>query len=168
MIDNRVYAVLETLAAADLDWLAREIEEGILKGHVFAASPEQLALARELAGRRNQDLGFEAVQRLDVPPDKALTDVEQLDFAAKYIVKRLADVLEWMESSLANLRDLLDTDVRPPRGTAPGPLVLGLNDGEAVAHVSAEELEGAREGLTELVHALADWLEDVRGDGGRS
>lgn len=165
MIDQRIYPLLQTLAAADLDWLARELVDGLTAGHVTTADPERMVFARELARRQSQYVRSTEIGQSVEAADKPFTPAEQLDYAANYTITRLADVVMTMEKSLDSLGHLLEANVPPPPGSAPGSIMLALSDGEIKATVDAQDLRLAKEGLQELQVAITAWLNGSQIDG---
>lgn len=166
MIDPRIYPLLQTLAASDLDWLVREIMDGLTAGHVSTASPEQMDLARELARRQEQFLNFDDVAQSNDVKDKAFTADEQVNYAANYTISRLADVIETMAVSFDSIGRILETHARPAVEGTPGPLMLSLEHDDSKATTSMEDLRQAREGLSELRDAITAWRNSLKVDGG--
>lgn len=166
MIDQRIYPLLQTLSAADLDWLAREIVDGLTAGHVATADPDRMNSARELARRQFQYVGsIETGQSVEAA-DKPFTPDEQLDYAATYTVVRLTDVIATMEASVVSLGRLLEANAPPPAGTAPGPIMLALGDLDICVTADMQDLRLAQAGLKELQVAITAWRSGSQIDGG--
>lgn len=166
MIEPRIYSLLQTLAAADLDWLSREILDGLTAGRVAAASPEQMELARKLANRRDQYAVFAGSEQFEVAGDKPFTNDEQINYAADYTVARLTDVIKTMETSLGSLERLLKDRDPLESGTSAGTIMLSLDGADSTATTSMEDLRLAKDGLGELRNAVMIWRNASKIDGG--
>ena len=166
MLDPRLFDLLETLAAADLDWLVNEVIQGILAGKVPLESVEEVKIARSDVARRSQDK--RAFARSDdaavIAP--GLQGPAQFEWAVAHISQRLSDALAMMSIAAERLDQLVDgSDVDVAHKTARAPrvrLVLAAGDEIAGEAVTAD-IGAARQGLSDLVQALEQWRDQATG-----
>ena len=164
-IDPRLLPLIEVLSASGADWLAFEILDGIRVGRRAEDSEEELREARRAVSAFRQK--GEPITEREAGHDSVdlIAGDDQIDFAANYVSDRLADSIQMLESSFANLEMLA---VGKPN-EAPVP---GAPDGDGTA--VTVRIEGSdiiashgdtRESLTklsELRESLAEWAARAR------
>lgn len=160
MLDPRLFDLLETLAAADLDWLVDEVIRGILAGKTPLETTEDVKLARSDVARWSQDKRAFARADAAAVVAPALQGAAQLDWAVAHITNRLSDALAMMSISAERLDRLIDgSDAENAReGRSDSRTQLVLETGEDVAgEAVAVDVAAARQGLADLVQALEQW-----------
>lgn len=160
MLDPRLFDLLETLAAVDLDWLVDEVIRGVLAGKAPLESAEDVKLARSDVARWSQDR--RAFARADdaavVAP--ALQGVAQLDWAVAHVTGRLSDALAMLSISAERLDRLVEGSSveNTPKGSSGSRVQLVLEAGEeAVGEAMAVHIDAARQGLADLIQSLEQW-----------
>lgn len=169
-INERIYPLLQTLSSAGLAWLSKEVEEGLVAGRVPIANEEQLAHARAMAKREQQDEGFQVLEFADPEPEpEPFTLEEQLDWTERYVVERLNFVLSCMAVSIANIDSILEPTLEARESLdagKPGTTTIALRDGDVITFVTAEDLAIATEEMRVLQRELAAWRASPTDDDG--
>jgi len=170
MLDPRLFDLLKTLAAADLDWLADEVVRGILAGEVQLETEDSVAAARSGVFRARQDgAGLKAS---DGQAQEALPieGEAQLDWAIRHVSIRLRDALAMMRASADRLDRLVDaagSDGGARLQGKVGRTQLVLSSGENVLdEAGPKELSAAQQAVAELKRALEQWRDTWTGGGG--
>lgn len=171
MIDPRLFDLLKTLAAADLDWLAEEVIQGVLAGDVPLENEAAVIAARRDVFREWQNSG--GFGNLDVPLMQAtpLKGEEQLDWAVGHVVTRLLDALASMQASTERLDALVEgANQEGWHGKAAGmtSAQLVINDGEEVfGAADRNAIEAAMRAMPSLKEALLQWRGASLAGGGK-
>lgn len=161
MLDPRLFDLLETLAAADLDWLAEEVIQGVLAGDLPLESEASVIAARRDVYRKRQDSG--GFGNLDVQWTEAvsLEGDRQLDWAVKHVVSRLDDALSLMQASTGRLDALVDgadsDGQRMKAVDAVGVQLVLTNSEEVLGETSRNAIEAAMTMMPLLKQALEEW-----------
>jgi hypothetical protein len=169
ILDARLLPLIETLAAADLDWLAFEIVDGVRAGRVDEETPEALASIRgAIASAKLKD--FQLEKRVPAAPTipaaaQPIVRDEQIRWATEYVDKRLTDALTMLQTSIDQLEDIVS---KPPRGDIR--VEAGVDhDVSLVFQGEAEKSTSARAQTAEAIaalgalrHALSSWETSTR------
>jgi hypothetical protein len=161
MLDPRLFDLLKTLAAADLDWLAEEVIQGVSAGDVPLESEAAVIAARHDVFRERQNSG--GFGNLNVPLMQAtpLKGDEQLDWAVGHVVTRLLDALSSMRASTERLDALVEgADQKGWHQKASGiaGAQLVINDGEEVlGEADRDAIDAAMTTIASLKEALLQW-----------
>lgn len=165
VLDPRILQLVETLVAAQMDWLAFELVEGIQLGRVPVESEDTLLAAR-------QD-----IRTLKPPtsPDRVLVSLEaakrlegddQIEWAAGYVASRIETSIQELRAATGNLDAVLfNTD---PNTKAAG-TIIGLRDGIAISSVGVSgkvdrnAIGVAEAALPELRKELEGWRDRALG-----
>lgn len=170
MLDPRLFDLLETLAAANLDWLAEEVIQGVLAGDVPLESEAAVIAARRDVFRERQNSG--GFGNLDVPLKHTtlLKGDEQLDWAIGHVVTRLLDALSSMRASTERLDALVagaDQTGWHSKAAAIAGAQLVINDGEEVlGEAERSTIDGAMRAMPSLKEALLQWRRASLAGGG--
>jgi len=158
MLDPRLFPLLETLARANLDWLAQEVMEGAAVGSLPGESAAVLEAARKSVFRDRQELGDHRIEVIALQPSKPLSANEQILWAMSHVSERLEEVLTMIGHSIARLDDIAISRA-PSQGAAVDILggSVGLMDGEAVQTVNTLQIIAATAAVTDLRTALQTW-----------
>lgn len=161
MLDPRLFDLLKTLAAADLDWLAEEVIRGVLAGDVPLESEAAVIEARRDVFREWQNSG--GFGNLDVPLMHAtpLKGDQQLDWAIGHVVRRLLNALSSMLASTERLDALVEGADQNGwfRKTADiAGVQLVISDGEEVlGEADRKAIDAALAAMPSLEEALLQW-----------
>ena len=167
IIDPRLLPLIETLVAADVDWLAFEILEGVQVGEVLEESFEKLRLTQERV-RSTKRLSLKehgAEESVLTPVSNPRTGNAQLLWAARYINQRLWDAVSMVSASFDQIEVILST--LAPKAAPPSPVIHGAvtvvlqQPDEREATLSRNGAGAARAGLEQLQLALNAWLESA-------
>lgn len=149
--------LIDTLAAADLDWLAFELIDGIKRGREPEEPAEALDEARASA-RQPAPPPERIVVQSPVVSAMPLYGDQQIEWAACYVVDRLEESIAALEASLDNLDDLLAaSDEATSALKAPGRVVLIVEDGDSSRKSDRSAVERSRRGLDGLRIAVERW-----------
>jgi hypothetical protein len=165
ILDPRLLALIETLAAEGADWLAFELVDGIQRGRESEEPEEALASARERV--RFGEGGPREPLRLVNPTTPILGD-DQIGWAATYVSQRLdsalndlaaaSDALNEIAAATSSQRDGVEEQhLQDP----PAPIKIVINDEEVLTD-SHGDIETARDAIVELRSALENWSSQVR------
>lgn len=165
ILDPRVIPLIETLAAAGIDWLAFELIEGIRRGREAEETSEALSMSREQARQQGAPWAKGEPQAGGPEAHPILGDA-QIEWAARYISDRLDASLAELLASFDHLGELvggqptrLDSD--PARQTVEQ--VVVLLDGEVPRTIRRADAERAVAQMPALRAALEKWVTDARG-----
>lgn len=166
-IDPRITPLVETLIASGADLIAVELLIAIQRGLVEEDSEDELRQAREAVGHfreGNHQREFRPTREAKV---RHLTGEEQIEFAAEYVVERLARELELTDASLESLNKIANgIENEPLRGKSdPSPVTLRWRDSERT--LDRKQLEIGRSQLTALREALSTWSISAHEEGQR-
>jgi len=168
-LDSRLLPLIETLAAADADWLAFEILDGLQQGRVAEETHDdlhstQIAVRKaERATRRSEE------PALPPPAAEPIVADEQIEWAADYIAKRMSDAVLMVGATL----DQLDEVTSGAQPLDRGPLASGAKEGVTLIlqtqderlSVRKGEAANARAALPKLREALLAWVASTRNTG---
>jgi hypothetical protein len=165
MLDQRIFDLLNTLSAAGVDWLAQEVVEGLLKGHVAEEPVGILRAVRAQTSRQYQDswgVDYAASEQSSSRPIPAELHV---DWAAAFVSRRLEETIALM--SLA--ADRLDTIINgpEPRKSVEARIEtrLARSDIPDDEGITRSRIEQARHGISALRVALEAWCgSPINGD----
>lgn len=171
VLDLRLLELVETLAAARLDWLAFELIEGVQAGHLAEEPEDALASARRSI-RGDTQPKARGEPRVSAAEAKAIPLEEQIEWAASYIERRLDEALEQLQSSIETLDFVVEgTTERLDRAgtaaqTADAPrrqMVSVLLDESGDRKSDRDGVGEGRESLPALRAALSEWVAQSRG-----
>ena len=139
-----------------MDWLAFELIEGVQRGREPVEEEGKLALARQWArkGKAEAPMGDVEENVLAEP----LLGGSQLEWAARYVGKRLEAVLFEISTSLDALDEIVASDRDEQAKTSELSTVLVLRDAEEVGRVGRTQVDEAQAHLAELHQSLENWL----------
>jgi hypothetical protein len=166
ILDPRLLALIETLAAEGADWLAFELIEGIQRGRE-SEEPEDALVSARVRARFGEQGRREPI--VSVRPAMPILGDDQIVWAATYVSQRLDSAL----NDLAGASDALNAIAAAPSSQRereeeqhlqgpPAPINIVIND-EEVLTASHGEIETARDAIEELRSALDNWSFQVRG-----
>lgn len=171
VLDIRLLELIETLAAARLDWLAFELIEEIQAGRVPEEPEKELAAARWSIRTNAQPKARSEPQIVAAEP-KPIPINDQVEWAAAYVDKRLDQALEQQLSTINSLSFIFANTTEQPEGessvaqvpgTIEGDVSMVVMDTDDAQKVSPENVIAARDGVTALREALAEWSIRARG-----
>lgn len=163
-INPRLLALIETLIASGVDWLAVELIETLNHGRWPEESEETLRSTRFQvraggAEKREHELAYKAVTPVPIPLE------EQVGWAAQFVADRLDAALDDLAGSLTNLNAIIGESSNAitvfRRDRQPTTIRVGGKD--AAVAVTAVEVEAARTAMQPLRAALARWASDTDG-----
>lgn len=165
ILDPRVLELIQTLAAARLDWLAFELVEGIRMGRSPEEPEEALAAARKSIRSNAQPKAPGEPQTLSAQP-QPIPAGEQVEWAATYVEERLEAALEQLQASIDTLDFIVETTTEPNDNSVLADeasaktergATLVLLDIEGDRKSSREDVAGARDEIPALRTTLAEW-----------
>ncbi|HEY1580507.1 MAG TPA: hypothetical protein VGF82_25880 [Terracidiphilus sp.] len=166
MIDPRLLPLIETLIAADADWLAFEILDGISFGRVVEETREDLQSTR-LAVRTAKHQRRRSEERA-VPPPAAtpLVGDEQIDWAAKHIADRLSDAVSMLGVTLDRLNQIVSSTEESQATTSDRTSTREVDlvmreEGEGPVLRSAQ-VDDANAAIPKLREALSNWANSTK------
>lgn len=171
VLDIRLLELIETLAAARLDWLAFELIEEIQTGHLPQEPEEELAAARKSIRANAQPKARSEPQVLAAEP-KPIPVSDQVEWAAAYVDKRLDEALEQQLATINSLNFIFvntteqledKSSVAQVPGTIEGDVSMVAMDTEDDRKISSDNIIAARDGISALREALAEWTIRTRG-----
>jgi hypothetical protein len=161
--DPRLFELVTLLAEAGADWLGLEILNGVRNGLAVEESRQSL-LNAQMAARfgRHPEINKERVLTFPLPQE--LHGDDQLTWAVAYVVERLTDEAEMLNTSFEELNVLaIGREPKEPQRQrvqrAPGVTLQVGEDGPAIETVDVATL---RRDLVELNRALEGWLGTIR------
>lgn len=162
MLDERLFSLLATLAAVDLDWLGIETEQYLLQGIVGLESQETLTGVRKAISdavpRDAVGFSFPVDEAADQPFEKS----QQIDLAIKFIVTRLRSIVGMTSDSIERLAELSGTPTITAQGRDGGGNIFHVLATPESTHVtSVEDLELARRFIADLERSLQDWRDSL-------
>jgi hypothetical protein len=169
-IDPRLVPLIETLIAADADWLALEILDGLRLGIVAEEIREHL-LSTQLAVREAKRQERRSQERAVPPPvAKAIIGDEQIDWAAKYVADRLSDAVSMLRASLDQLNQIARSNwelhAQPSDRTLDRGFDLALQTEDRGPILTSSGVGDAISAIRLLREALLGWANSMK-DGGR-
>lgn len=171
LLDIRLLELIETLAVAHLDWLAFELIDEIQAGHVPEEPEEELAAARRSIRTNAQPKARSEPQVVAAEPKPIPID-DQVEWAAAYIDKRLDQALEQQLATVnilnfifVNTTEQLEdkSSVAQVPGTIEGDVSMVVMDTDDDRKISSKNIIAARDGISALREALAEWTIRARG-----
>ena len=161
-VDPRLLQLFETLIASGADWLVFELIGGIEAGIVVEETADDLASARIRA--RQERESQRSVARIAVSPEsRPLGSEDQVVWAARYVGRRLKEVLAMMDSSAERLNMLVDRsgdiDMKGRRSS----VTLGLRDDDEMIPIGPERRAAAQSAVVDLFAGLETWVREVTG-----
>lgn len=163
-LNPRMLDLIETLAAARMDWLAFELIEAIQRGRTSRETPDMLAMTRRNVREDDQPKATGEPKLVSQEP-RPIEGDDQIDWATKYVAERLDATLACLLQSIETLDAITGGDAKRHEGAADHdgePLVV-LADGEIERQVRRAQVEAAIAALPQLRHALDAWSAEVRG-----
>jgi hypothetical protein len=149
-----------------LDWLAFELIEGIRLGRSPDESEDALAAARQSV-RSNAQPKARGEPYVVLEEPKPIPADAQVEWVAAYVEERLDAALEQLQASLETLdfiieetierQDPQDLSAQASRKTEQD-VTLVLLDIEGDRKSSRDDVAGARDNLSTLRVALAEWM----------
>lgn len=167
MIDNRLSELLDTLYAANLDWLAEEILRATIIGDKPLESEDDVVKARDSVFRSTQNSGGYNPSSDEPVEPRPLEADGQLEWAISHILIRLEDAVNMMTEATENI-DFIVTESESSKETreigSSTDLVL-LSHGEIVGEANRIGLNNAKKSVEELRSILEQWLDqNQKGD----
>jgi hypothetical protein len=166
IIDPRLLPLIETLIAADADWLAFEILDGIQLGRVVEETREDLQSTR-LAVRTAKHQRRRSEER-PVPPPAAtpLVGDEQIDWAANYVADRLSDAVSMLGATLDQLNQIASSTEEPQATisdrTSRREVDLVLREEGEGPVLHRTQVDEANAAIPKLREALSNWANSTR------
>jgi hypothetical protein len=171
MLDPLLFDLLKTLAAANLDWLAEEVIQGVLAGDAPLESEAAIIAARHDVFRERQNSGGFGNPEVPLMQATPLKGQEQLDWAIGHVVTRLLDALSAMQASTERLDALVDgadQELWHTKAVGITGAQLVLKDGEEVLGAADENaIEAAIRAMSSLKEALIQWRGASTAGGGK-
>lgn len=165
-IDARLTPLIETLITSGADAIAVELLIAIQQGWVEEDSADELRQAREAVGHfrdGNQQKEFPHTRE---PKVHHLTGDEQIEFAAEYVIERVARELEMTDASLENLNKIVNGSENAPAKGIGDTSPVTLRRGDDERDLGRKQLEFGRTQLAALREALSTWSLSARAGGG--
>lgn len=170
-LDIRLLELIETLAAARLDWLAFELIEEIQAGYSPKESEKQLAAARQSI-RTNSQPKSHREPHLEAAEPKPIPVDDQIDRAVTYVDRRLGQALEQQLATINSLNFILANTTEQPADensvsqvadAFEGGVSVILQDVNEDRKIGLENVAAARDEIPALRKALVEWAERARG-----
>jgi hypothetical protein len=171
-IDSRLLPLIETLIAADADWLALEILDGLRLGRVREETREDLK-STQLAVRAAKHQERRSEERAVPPPvGTSIVGDQQIDWAVEYVVDRLFSAVSMLRASFTQLNEIVS---RNPEFHAPaydGAIEKQLDVAVQVEaegpSLSSSDVDRAIATIPKLREALTTWADGIRNGGHRA
>jgi|ERR1700722_985566 len=166
IVDPRLLPLIETLIAADTDWLAFEILDGIQSGRVAEETREDLQSTR-LAVRTAKHQKRRSEER-SVPPPAAtpLVGDEQIDWAVNYVADRLSDAVSMLGATLDQLNQIASSTEEPQATisdrTSRKDVDLVLREEGEGPVLHRTQVDEASAAIPKLREALSNWANSTR------
>ena len=154
VLEPRLLPLIEILVELGLDWLAVELVEGLQRGEEPVDDESALALARMRAQKRIDDRKASEQYGSSSGGVTLLQGVDQLQWAAQYVDKRLRSALDQTSHSLDALDQIAAADA----------IELVLRTDEQKDTVDRAGLDHARAHLSRLSEALEAWVRSAASD----
>lgn len=162
MIDSRIFPLLETLAASNLDWLVRDILATIEMGDSQLETEDAVSGAQERV-RQNEDVRSESEDSAETVRSRPWTGDEQVAIAGELVVSRITETLHMARDSIEGVSRVIGKyDGRDIEGSAGGFVLLGDN-GEVEGSIDEAAVEQALIGLKQLRLAVEEWATEMLG-----
>lgn len=162
--DPRLFELITSLADAGADWLGLEILDGVRSGLAVEESRQSL-LNAQMAARFGRQPAIDKERVLAFPVPQELHGDEQLIWAAAYVIERLTDEAEMLNSSLDELNVLAigrEPDVEPQHHQLQRAPAVTLQVGEDGPVIETVDIAALRRDLADLNRALESWLGTIR------
>ncbi len=163
VLDPRLTELIETLAAAELDWLAFELVDGVRRGVEPEETADTLEVARAEARAKRPPPERLAAEARPVTSSPLIGD-DQVEWAGRYVIARIDDALAALAASLDNLDALVDASeaadvAKADQDAAP---MLVLEDLETPRKADRASVERARGDVGALRVAVERWSNQAR------
>lgn len=162
-INPHVFELAETLAAVGADWLAFEVMEAIRHGKPTDHLPNnRRAVPHEADAWEGESLSPHERQLIDVGTEP-IPALDQIEFAANYIVERLSEAIAMTKASLQNLDRIASTFLDEQSGKddqRATPLTLGLEESDF--RFTSADVDRLRSLLPALLSSLKEWTTATR------
>jgi hypothetical protein len=159
--------LIETLIAADADWLALEILDGLRVGRVPEETRENLKstqLAIRAAKRQERQSDKRAVPpRVGTP----IVGDEQIDWASKYVADRIFDAVSMLRVSFNQLNQIVSSNAEFHAGTFEKQFDLTLQVEAEGPSLRGSDVDDAIATIPNLREALTTWADATRNGGHR-
>jgi len=164
ILDRRILDLIETLAAARMDWLAFELIESLEKGRTSTEPPNILAVTRRKVRDDDASRVIGEPRPMSQEPQSIEGD-DQIIWATKYVAERLDTTLAYLLQSIEALDAITRGAVRGTSHQADhaSEQLVVLVDGEVQRQVKRVQVEAAIAILPQLRHSLDAWSTQVRG-----
>jgi hypothetical protein len=168
-LDSRLLPLIETLAAADADWLAFELLDGLRQGRVVEETHDELRRT-QIAVRSAGRLTRRSEEPSSPPPAaEPIVGDDQIEWAAAYVSNRLSDAVSMLQSTLDQLDEIVSgtsaLDGPFKAASSEEGVTLVLQDGDEVPRVRRVEAADARAALPKLQEVLRAWVASTRSGG---
>ena len=162
LIDSRLFPLLETLAASNLDWLVRDILAIVEMGETQIASEGEMYAAQERI-RLDQDSRSEHEDQAETAVSKPWSGDEQVALAAHIVVTRIEESLVMARYSIEAVSTLIGESERVDTGRSVEGLALLGDDGELAVSIDRPAIDDALESLDQLRLAVGEWKSEMLG-----
>ncbi|MEW6437785.1 MAG: hypothetical protein AB1508_11545 [Pseudomonadota bacterium] len=166
--DLRLLPLIESIIAAGADWLAFEIVEGLRLGFMPEETEDFLRDIRADVRTATQIELKSIAPRYESDMSEPIDGDVQIEWAIRYVTKRLSDALSMLDVSIGALNEIVST------GVEDGPRLISTAEYSGISvqidndetFSSQYSLEEARTALISLDSALRVWRRSVRSSGG--
>lgn len=162
MIDSRIFPLLETLAASNLDWLVRDILATIEMGDLQLETENTVSGAQERV-RQNEDVRSESEESADTVRSRPWTGDEQVSIAGELVVSRITETLHMARDSIEGVSGVIGKYDGKDIDASVGGLVLLGENGEVEGSIDEAAVEQALIGLKQLRLAVGEWISEMLG-----
>ncbi|WP_157966314.1 hypothetical protein [Oceanibium sediminis] len=160
MIDYRLFPLLETLAASNLDWLVKDILAIVEMGDTQIASEGAMYAAQERI-RLDQDLRSEQDDQAETAASIPWSGDEQVALAADIVVRRVKESLVMARASIEVVSTLIGEGERADTGYSVEGLALLGDDGESAVSIDRPAIDHAIESFDQLRLAVEEWKSEM-------
>lgn len=162
LIDIRIFPLLETLAASDLDWLVKDILATIEFGDPQMESEDVVSHAQERV-RQNDDVRSEREDRAEMASSRPWTGDEQVAIAADLVLRRMKETLYMAREAIEGVsRCIGEYNGEGIDALVDGVALLGGN-GQIEASIDGLAVEHALGDLDKLRLAVEEWKFEMLG-----
>jgi len=160
LIDSRIFSLLETLAASNLDWLVKDIFAAIEMGDTQIASEHAIFEVQERI-RLQQDLRADDDEQTEKVPSRPWSGDEQVVLAADIVLDRLKQSLIMSQYSIEAVSRIIGEEKEEPFDLSIEGVVLLDGDGNVAASMGGADVEYALGNLDQLRLAVEVWKSEM-------
>jgi hypothetical protein len=166
ILDSRLIPLTETLAAADADWLAFELLDGLRQGRVLEETHDELRKTQIAVRSARRPTRSSEEPSSPPPAAEPIVGDDQIEWAAAYVSSRLSDAVSMLQTTLDQLDEIVSgaPTLDQPFEAAPSQegVTLVLQVGDEVPRVRRVDAADARAALPKLQEALRAWVASTR------